>query len=283
MLTDEVLNDLAARVNRHNASAQENLELLGHLSREDREEFARRSGTVALYIGQEVPRAKLAEEEAALRAAPPGYGLEQLNGANLGCGDRPVSSYLIQVDIKRDHDGTAGILHGFSKNALLAMSDQLPFRKESLDFIVALHMLEHVSNPAEVVNHWLDIVKPGGGIGIVVPDWRYTWDSRYDHSPFGHKWNCTPELVQVLFENNWAERSALEAIDTYSYKLSFDFILRKHGLFEPFRPPDPTVLESGHALYQSGRFLTLESEQGRGARRNDASPPRKDGQLNLVK
>jgi len=82
--------------------------------------------------------------------------------------------------------------------------------------------------------HWLGILKPGGGIGVIVPDWRYTWDARHDNAPYGHKWNPSPDVVRKWYSDHWSKSCMLEAIDTYDFKLSFDFILRKPGTFRPF-------------------------------------------------
>lgn len=235
----------------------DNIELLKPLSRKQREYFAFKTGTMVLYIGEEVAEVMKAEEEGALRATPKGYDLEQLVGLNIGCGARLISPYLLPVDIMRaNHYGVgAGEHAALTATALLSLSDDLPFKHNSVDYIVALHMLEHVANPVETVNHWLDVVKPGGGIGIVVPDWRYTWDSRKDKGKFSHKWNPTPEFLHGLYNEHWRDRSALEHLATYDYRLSFDFVLRKHGEFRPFQLPDPNKILSGYELNQAKEFI----------------------------
>jgi SAM-dependent methyltransferase len=149
----------------------------------------------------------------------------------------------------------AGVHHALTPGAMLALPDDLPFRQNSIDYIVALHMLEHVENPIRVIHHWLDIVKPGGGIGIVVPDWRYTWDSRGDDAPFSHKWNPTPSLIEKIYREHWDDRADLESLASYPYKLSFDFVLRKRGEFVPFRAPAVEVIRSGKRRHQDGIFL----------------------------
>jgi hypothetical protein len=116
-------------------------------------------------------------------------------------------------------------------------------------------MLEHVEDPGLTVAYWLDILKPGGGIGIVVPDWRYNWDARNDASTFGHKWNPTPALIRQLYAKYWSMHADLEALDTYPYRLSFDLVLRKHGSFKPFRLPSPDSMRSGRQRKDDGVFL----------------------------
>lgn len=242
--------ELARRYNRADACHPANIALLQGLSLAEREEFAFHSQTVVLYLGDEVRAVSRAEEEAALAAAPQGYSVDILNGLNVGCGDRIVSPLLQQVDIMRAPASVSGEHNQFLPNALLATPDDLPFKSSSIDFIISLHALEHMTDPAAVVLHWLDIIKPGGGVGVVVPDWRYTWDARTDLSLYGHKWNPTSEAVEEMYETHWHQHATLESIHTYPYRLSFDFVLRKHGTFEPFRPPHQRGLVSGSDLHR---------------------------------
>ncbi len=138
-----------------------------------------------LYLGDEVPAVRQAEEDGAMSAAPRGHAKSKLNGLNIGCGDRLISPYLTPIDIMRDQDDATigGAHHALTTGAFLALPYDLPFKEGTIDYVVALHMLEHVENPVRAIHHWLDIIKPGGGVGIVVPDWRYTWDSRNDRAP----------------------------------------------------------------------------------------------------
>jgi predicted SAM-dependent methyltransferase len=251
------IEQLRRKLNVENIADPINVEVLGHLSRQEREQFANETGIPVLYFGAEVPEIQKAEEDAALRAAPQGHDLVALQGINIGCGTRTVSPYLLPVDIMRqqEHGSETGEHGALNKGAFLALSDDLPFKPETIDFIIALHMLEHVEDPVKVILHWLDIIKPGGGIGIVVPDWRYTWDSRTDSAPYGHKWNPTPDLVREMHEKHWRSKSALESIDTYPHKISFDFVLRKPGQFVPFAPPPMNKMRSGADRHKAGVFL----------------------------
>lgn len=256
METSEI-ERLSALINFNNIADPSNVEVLRHLSQVEREEFARRTHSLVLYFGDEVAACKRAEEEAALTAAPQGYPLEALNGLNIGCGDRLISPYLLPVDIMRHQPSQQlGGEHGaLTPNAFLALPDSLPFRSNSVDYIVALHTLEHISDTVQVILHWLDVVKPGGGIGIVVPDWQYTWNAAGDETPYGHKWNSYPDRVATLYRDYWSCKCELERFDTLPFKLSFDFVLRKHGSFQPFSRASLETALSGLQRAQSGIFL----------------------------
>ena len=42
-----------------------------------------------------------------------------------------------------------------SNNTLLAWADQLPFKSNTLDYIVSLHNMEHLQDPTAAVLHYL--------------------------------------------------------------------------------------------------------------------------------
>jgi SAM-dependent methyltransferase len=52
----------------------------------------------------------------------------------------------------------------------------LPFRDNSLDYVVNSHVLEHVANPIAAFAEWYRVLRPGGIIYMVVPDRRFTFD-----------------------------------------------------------------------------------------------------------
>jgi SAM-dependent methyltransferase len=248
------IDRLRGVVNFSNMRDPKNAQALGHLSKAEREEFAFRTSSLVLYLGPEVAACRMAEEAAVMASGPKGYRPEDLNGINVGCGDRLVSPCLLPIDIMRTlPDQTfGGEHHAYARGAYLALPDELPFRPGTIDYIVSLHSLEHTANPVEVVSHWLDVLKPGGGIGVVLPNWRYTWDARQDNNLYGHKWNPTPELVKRMYNLHWSDSADLEAIDTYDFKLSFNFVLRKPGEFRPFSRQRLETGLTGRQLAESG-------------------------------
>jgi len=233
-----------------------NIELMSRFSVKSREEFALRTGSFVLYTPEEAGLIKSLEEAAALRAAPLGYELSQLNGINVGCGDRRISEYLTPIDIMREAQDASGVHHAFLKDAFLANPEALPYKSNTLDYIVALHMLEHVFNPVEILLHWGELLKPGGGIGLILPNARYTWDAAGDDSQFGHKWNPSAAVFRRLYETHLKDYFELESIETLSHKISFDVILRKPGQFRPFAISNLTSPASGAQLARAGAMAS---------------------------
>jgi SAM-dependent methyltransferase len=257
-MTVEDESFLLKNLNFRDMTCVENMKMMSGFSARSREVFARRTGSLVLYMPKEAETIKRLEEEAALQAAPIGHELKQLNGLNVGCGDRRISDYLTPIDIMRESEEAAssGAHHAFLPGSILANPEDLPFKHGSIDFIVALHMLEHVSNPMEILLYWGTLLKPGGGIGLILPISEYTWDATGDHSQYGHKWNTSAEIFKRLFNTYLKDYFELERIDTLPYKISFNVVLRKPGKFQPFSISNMTSLYSGAELAKRGAMVS---------------------------
>lgn len=238
--------------------AAQNIEMMSSFTARSREAFALKTRSLVLYLPDEAGTIKRLEEQAALGAIPKGFEPKSLNGLNIGCGDRRVNEHIIPVDIMRESNlgEQSGEHHAFLPDALLANPENLPFRPETIDFIIALHMLEHVSDPMSVLRHWGDLLKPGGGIGLILPNFEYTWDARGDVSQYGHKWNSNPSIFKELFQRHLSSNFLIETIDTLPHRISFDVVLRKPGAFKPFVISNKTSELSGAELSAKGMMAS---------------------------
>jgi len=54
------------------------------------------------------------------------------------------------------------------------------------DFILSSHNLEHVSNPVKALKEWTRVVKPGGAIIVLLPNYRRTFDHRRKPTRVAH-------------------------------------------------------------------------------------------------
>lgn len=222
----------------------------------DRISFEAENGP-PFYFGAEVPFYQNLEEKAVLRALPI-KNHNSLNGINIGAGGRKILNSL-PIDAHRMNDEKSMIKdlpksQKNLKNTLLAWADNLPFANNTLDYIVSLHNLEHLQDPVKAIHHYLDILKPGGGIGIVIPHYKYAWPPRNDNSIWGHRWETSPTIICELYYKYWKSRSNLEHLNTYrdSGALSFDFVLRKHGVFSTFNTNQTTM--TGKELAQKSYY-----------------------------
>ncbi|KAI7838802.1 hypothetical protein COHA_007417 [Chlorella ohadii] len=231
--------------------------LMATLTLEERERIAMEASTVVYHTFEEATQQLQLEAEAILKAAPHS-DLTILNGVNVGVGGRQLHPSLLGIDVHRGRPEGAGDAVPESQrtanNTLLAWADQLPFKSNSLDYIVSLHNLEHLQDPVQAVLHYLDMLKPGGGLGVAVPNWRYTWDARTDATQWGHRWNSAPEVACRLHLKYWSHLADLEQLNTLKYRMSYDFVLRKKGKWEPF-PQEFPAYPTGRGLYCKNKFI----------------------------
>jgi SAM-dependent methyltransferase len=54
------------------------------------------------------------------------------------------------------------------------------------DFILSSHSLEHISNPVKALKECIRVVKSGGAVILLLPDYRHTFDHRRKPTPVEH-------------------------------------------------------------------------------------------------
>lgn len=101
------------------------------------------------------------------------------------------------------------------------------FADESVDFVVANHMLEHTEDPIATLEHLVRVLRPGGTIFLTLPDARHTFDVSRSRTSVEHLLRDHREgpatsrdehyrewaLVECLPEERIAERIAEFARD----------------------------------------------------------------------
>lgn len=80
----------------------------------------------------------------------------------------------------------------------------------TFDFVVANHVLEHVTDPLRALIEWHRILRPGGLLLLSVPDKRYTFDHRRRRTPLAHLFadhesDLPPALRNECHLLDWAE------------------------------------------------------------------------------
>jgi SAM-dependent methyltransferase len=61
---------------------------------------------------------------------------------------------------------------------IVALGDNLPFKDNSLDYVLSSHVIEHFFDPVKAIREWHRVIKPGGYIFIIAPHMDRTFDSQ---------------------------------------------------------------------------------------------------------
>lgn len=71
--------------------------------------------------------------------------------------------------------------------SVIASAEDLgPFGDESLDFVIANHLLEHLEQPIRALKEFQRVLKPGGVLYMALPDRRLTFDRRREPTTSEH-------------------------------------------------------------------------------------------------
>ncbi len=71
-------------------------------------------------------------------------------------------------------------------NFIREATDLYGIADQQYDFILSSHSLEHTANPIRALKEWIRVVKPGGALIVLLPDYRRTFDHRRKPTPIEH-------------------------------------------------------------------------------------------------
>jgi SAM-dependent methyltransferase len=57
---------------------------------------------------------------------------------------------------------------------------------QTYDFVLSSHNLEHIANPIKALREWMRVIKPGGTIIAILPNYRRTFDHRRQPTRVSH-------------------------------------------------------------------------------------------------
>lgn len=132
----------------------------------------------------------------------------QLNGLDVCCGRRKVVPTAIGVDLFRGRREYPS----YEINPDLAWDClDLPFKDNTMDYIVCNHGLEHLDDPTRAITEWKRIIKPNSLLIIIVPDARYHDILKSDPT---HVHAFTPdELKDIILNAGGLEILQMDTID----------------------------------------------------------------------
>jgi len=111
---------------------------------------------------------------------------EKGKGLDIGCGRFKTSKNSIGMDV-----------YPFPCVEVLGEADDLwMFKDNELDFIVNSHLLEHLKDPIAAMQEWHRALKPGGVLGIAVPN----GDIEKFITKRGHRSNISLETLRLMMK-----------------------------------------------------------------------------------
>lgn len=91
-------------------------------------------------------------------------------GVNIGCGAVKLGNAIgIDAQVK-DQPGAGGMKWRDTVQDVSGKAEDLPVRAESLDYIVAAHILEHTLDPIGTLKEWGRALKPDGTLYMSLPN-----------------------------------------------------------------------------------------------------------------
>lgn len=140
-----------------------------------------------------------------------------LKVVDVGCGDLKTWPHAIGVDIIPKGERVVQIRGDALSSADIAadVSQPLPFPDDSVDVVVARHILEHMMDPIAAVRNWVKIIKPGGRLVISVPN-EHLIQCIPMNPEHVHAW--TPESMRTFMDT-----LGLKIIDMWDSQNSISF------------------------------------------------------------
>ncbi len=118
-----------------------------------------------------------------------GSGLEFGAGANampvpLECDVRYADIFTMEQLQTHFYEGQ--VLEDLIAPDIIGSFESNELSAQSLDFIVASHVIEHTSDPIGAISRGVKALRPGGSIALAVPDMERTFDQPRPVTPLAH-------------------------------------------------------------------------------------------------
>jgi SAM-dependent methyltransferase len=150
-----------------------------------------------------------------------------------GAGSAPYRALFAHCEY-RTQDWPSSVHDGARRSDIVADLHDLPIEDASFDFVLCTEVLEHVAEPARVLDELYRVLAPGGGLLLTVPFVVELHEEPYDH------WRFTSHgLVRLLGDAGFAA-IAVEPLSGWFTTLAQ--VLRNGGM--AMRPSDRAARRS---------------------------------------
>ena len=145
--------------------------------------------------------------------------LKSGNIADIGCNNKKKLNYSVGIDLDR--------CGGKVPELVLNVPEELPFKDDFLDGIVASHIIEHVNNPVKVIEGWLKKLKVGGILMLIVPHKQYIPNIGTPEGDPTHIADYLPINFKELVLDKLETKFELLSFDKINNNWSFDCFIQK--------------------------------------------------------
>lgn len=181
-------------------------------------------------------------------------------GIDVGAGDDPLQVSSGEIVPWDKHDGDAQFLAGVPD--------------ESFDFVFSSHCLEHLEDVRVALSNWSRVLRTGGHVYVVVPDYtlyeHHRWPSVYngEHKHSFSLW-LTPEKVRR--QNHWliGEQTFARVLRSCSLEL-VEAELQDSGYDYNCGPVDQTLGGAMAQILFVARKVGLGAADGHNSTRSSA-------------
>ncbi len=142
-----------------------------------------------------------------------------LNGIDLGSNNKKKINYAVGIDKDRNGGKTNELVWDGTK--------ELPFRDETLDFICASHLIEHIKDPVQAIEDWFKKLRQGGLLLLIVPHKSFIPNIGTQAGDPTHVADYTPEdFIKIVLEK-LEVKYKLVSFNNINNNWSFDCFLGK--------------------------------------------------------
>jgi len=99
---------------------------------------------------------------------------------DLGCGEMPYRDWLLQYADTYTGVDWNNTLHELKADILANLNQPLPIENEIADTVVSFSVMEHLSEPQNMLNEAYRILKPGGAMIMQVPFMWWVHEAPFD-------------------------------------------------------------------------------------------------------
>ena len=156
--------------------------------------------------------------------------LDGLRGLEIGASiHNPFGLKTLNVDFSDDYTTVFKqeefrLFKAFQPVHIVACGDNLPFKDNSVDFVISSHVIEHFYDPVKTIKEWLRVSRVGGYVFMIVPHKERTFDKDRPRTSIAeiierHKDLSPPKINHQHHYSVWKTEDLVEICNYYQWPI----------------------------------------------------------------